>query len=32
MVSALVSELGFARVRELDMEAQAWLLARGFEF
>jgi len=32
MVSELVSELGFARVRELDMEAQAWLRARGLEF
>jgi hypothetical protein len=32
MVSELVSELGFALVAELDLEAQAWLLARGLEF
>ena len=31
-VSELVSELGFARVAELDVEAQAWLRVRGFEF
>jgi hypothetical protein len=29
MVSGLVSELGFARVAELDAEAEAWLRAHG---
>jgi hypothetical protein len=29
MVSDLVSEIGFERVRELDKEASAWLMARN---